>query len=321
MATGVASWSQTAANNATADSAVNWAEGMAPSAVNDSARAMMASVAKWRDDLQGITTGGSSTAYTVTTSQTFASLGNLTLQTITIIPHATSGAAPTLSVDGLGAQNLRLVSGEAPPVGAFVAGTPYLVRYNNSVPEFIAYAASGITPIGAGMDFWGTTAPGGWLFCYGQAVSRTTYAALFAVLGTTYGSGDGSTTFNLPDKRGRGSAGKDDMGGSSANRLTNQTGGLNGDTLGATGGSETHTLQINQMPAHDHGGATGNPTTSPTSGRQYSGSSQAYASGANSAGDNFALPNHVHTIASQGGDGAHNNVQPTIIANYIIRAL
>jgi hypothetical protein len=63
MATGVVSWSQTAANNATADSTVNYAEGQAPSSLNDSARAAMASVAKFRDDTNGsITTGGTSTA-------------------------------------------------------------------------------------------------------------------------------------------------------------------------------------------------------------------------------------------------------------------
>jgi microcystin-dependent protein len=318
MATGVASWSKTAASNATADSNVNWAEGMAPSAVNNSARAEMASVAMWRDDLQGITTGGSSTAYTATTSQSFAALGNLNLQTITIIPHATSGAAPTLAVDGLGAQNLRLVSGEAPPIGAFVAGTPYLVRYNNSIPEFVAYAASGITPIGAGMDFWGSTAPGGWLFCYGQAVSRTTYAALFAVLSTTYGVGDGSTTFNLPDKRGRVAAGKDDMGGSSANRLTDANDGLNGDTLGDTGGGETQTLVTANLPAYTPSG------TIAIGGGIYGGSSNAgsFAAGATPAPNTPVAITATLTGAAQGGTStAFGIVQPTIISNYIIRAL
>jgi microcystin-dependent protein len=61
-------------------------------------------------------------------------------------------------------------------------------------------------------------------------------------------TGDGSTTCNIPDCRGRVIAGKDDMGGTSANRLTNQSGGLNGDTLGAMGGSETHTLTEAQLP-------------------------------------------------------------------------
>lgn len=109
-----------------------------------------------------------------------------------------------------------------------------------------------LTPIGAVMDYAGTAAPSKWLLLDGTAINRTTYSALFSVIGTTYGVGDGSSTFNLPDARGRVVAGKDDMGGSSANRLTGQAGGLNGDTLGATGGVETHTLTEAQLAAHDH---------------------------------------------------------------------
>jgi microcystin-dependent protein len=89
--------------------------------------------------------------------------------------------------------------------------------------------------------------------CYGQAVSRTTYAALFAIIGTTFGAGDGSTTFNLPDMRGRVAAGKDNMGGVAANRLTTAAGGVDGATLGSTGGTQTFTLTTAHMPAHNHG--------------------------------------------------------------------
>lgn len=73
---------------------------------------------------------------------------------------------------------------------------------------------------GTVLPFAGSAAPDGWILCYGQAVSRTAYANLFAVIGTTFGTGDGSTTFNLPDLRGRIAAGKDNMGGSAAGRLT-----------------------------------------------------------------------------------------------------
>jgi len=164
-------------------------------------------------------------------------------------------------------------------------------------------AATGLgVPAGAGMDFWGATAPSGWLLCYGQAVSRTTYANLFTAIGTAHGAGNGSTTFNLPDKRGRVTAGKDDMGGSSANRLTNQSGGLNGDTLGATGGAETHTLTVAQMPAHTH-----SVTAAIVTGNTETGS-----------GDVECNESSL-TTGSTGGGGAHNNVQPTIIANYIIK--
>src|SRR2546423_4221030 len=95
-------WSKTAANNATADSTINWAEGMAPSAVNDSSRAEMAAVAKWRDDISGtITTGGSSTAYTVISNSVFDTLAHMDGAMLAFVPHTTSGATVTLNVDGL----------------------------------------------------------------------------------------------------------------------------------------------------------------------------------------------------------------------------
>ncbi|MDT9105773.1 phage tail protein, partial [Escherichia coli] len=83
---------------------------------------------------------------------------------------------------------------------------------------------------GTVLDFAGTTAPNGWLMCYGQAVSRTTYPNLFAAVGTTFGAGDGATTFNLPDARGRAVIGKDDMGGAAANRVTTAGGGIDAKT-------------------------------------------------------------------------------------------
>jgi hypothetical protein len=97
------------------------------------------------------------------------------------------------------------------------------------------------TAIGAVTDFAGLTAPAGWLLCYGQAISRSTYAALFGVIGTNYGLGDGTTTFNVPDCRGRTTAGADNIGGAAAGRLT-------GYSVATTGGAQTHTLDTSQMP-------------------------------------------------------------------------
>ncbi|MCZ7659199.1 MAG: phage tail protein [Xanthobacteraceae bacterium] len=106
-------------------------------------------------------------------------------------------------------------------------GTPYAATYYASNGgEWILHGFfehPGSIPIGGGLDYWGTTAPSSnFVFAFGQALSRTAYPTLFARLGTTYGPGDGATTFNIPDKRGRVTAGKDDMGGTSANRLTGQ---------------------------------------------------------------------------------------------------
>jgi microcystin-dependent protein len=161
----------------------------------------------------------------------------------------------------------------------------------------VSYTSAGRdAPCGMIAPYAGTAAPSGWLLCYGQAVSRTTYAGLFATLSTTYGTGDGATTFNLPDLRGRVVAGQDDMGGSSANRLTDQTGGLDGDTLGDTGGSETVTILTGNLPAvtfaYIPGGATGQGYTTPG----------------------------TNDISSFSGSAtAMNIVQPTIILNYIIK--
>ena len=179
--------------------------------------------------------------------------------------------------------------------------------------KLAASVQEALTPTGSLLPYAGSTAPSGWLLCHGQAVSRSTYVALFAVLGTTYGAGDGLTTFALPDLRGRAVAGKDDMGGTSANRLTNQSGGLDGDTLGATGGAETHTLTTAQMPAHFH--VDGYTQGTSTSGGRYNSTIASSQSDMSFTGNGTASPN----TSTVGGDGAHNNVQPTIILNYLIK--
>lgn len=196
-----------------------------------------------------------------------------------------------------------------------------------------------LCPVGTVVDYAGLTEPTGWLFCYGQAVSRTTYADLFTAISTTYGVGNGSTTFNLPDCRGRVVAGQDDMGGSSANRLTNQSGGLNGDTLGATGGAETHTLSSGEsalqshthtVSAHQHFVFADDTETSNV---QVSASEYASAQGNYGSQSNYIIAGKTTPVATVGltssaGGGstgsqsasatAHNNVQPTIILNKII---
>jgi microcystin-dependent protein len=247
-------WSRVAANNATADANVGWSEGQAPSSVNDSARAMMASAAGVRDDIAGaIVTGGTSTAYTVTSYQIFSTLALMSGHMIAFTPHTTNGATVTLNVDGLGAKALRSSTGVELLAGTLIAGTPYTATYNNSDAVWYLHNFYGNpynVPLGGAMPFIGSTAPNSsFVFPYGQAISRTTYATLFSLVSTTYGVGNGSTTFNVPDLRGRLPYGKDDMGGAAASRLTTAGGGLDGATLGAVGGAQNVTLAENQIPS------------------------------------------------------------------------
>lgn len=159
-----------------------------------------------------------------------------------------------------------------------------------------------LPPIGSILAYAGTTAPNSkWLLCNGQAVSRTTYSDLFNIISTTFGAGNGSTTFNVPDLRGRTIIGLDNLGGSSANRVTN----AQADSLGGVEGSEEHTLTEAEMPAHTHG-------------------SRVFAGGnANSLSASATIDNSgtQRNTDSKGGGGAHNNMQPYMALGYIIKAL
>jgi len=163
------------------------------------------------------------------------------------------------------------------------------------------------------VPFAGSTAPAGWLMCFGQDVSRTIYADLYSTIASTYGAGDNSSTFNVPDLRGRVIAGQDDMGGVSANRLTGQTGGLDGDNLGASGGTETHILSTSEMPAHNHSGTVDLRTN------WEAGTSSLSPVGTGSARYDGNASRPSLSISNAGGGVAHNNVQPTIVLNYMIK--
>ena len=147
-------------------------------------------------------------------------------------------------------------------------------------------------PIGTIMPFSGSTIPNNFLLADGSTVSRTTYSELFAVIGTTYGSGDGSTTFNLPNLKGKVPVGLDD----------NDT---DFDTLGETGGEKTHTLTTSEIPSHSH--------KLPISGT--AGSDDYLIS-------SYTTANRVELgeTSSIGGGQAHNNLQPYTVQNYIIKA-
>lgn len=155
-------------------------------------------------------------------------------------------------------------------------------------------------PIGSVVEWYSATIPTNWFACNGQAVSRTDYAELFSVLGTTYGEGDGSTTFNLPDMSSRVGVGLD----------INDT---NFDTLGKTGGEITHTLTIDEIPGHTHveyaiedQGAIALEEETTVSYKIDATGTSTTSQGANTG--------------STGGNGSHNNLQPYIVVNYIIKA-
>lgn len=172
-----------------------------------------------------------------------------------------------------------------------------------------ANEAPSASPTGALMMYAGATAPTGWLLCYGQAISRSTYARLFTAISTAYGTGDGSTTFNVPDLRGRLPLGKDNMGGSSADRVT----ATQADNLGQGSGAETHTLAASEIPAHTHDQHVINNSTLAKVGTGSGGANYEYGY----TGSNGTV--NVTTASNTGGGGAHNNMPPYQTVNYIIK--
>jgi hypothetical protein len=198
MATGLYSWSQTAATNATADSTINWAEGQSSASVNDSARAMMAVLSKWRDDLSGVqpantvqTSGGSANVQTLTTNGSIAALTNG--WTLTFKAGFTNTAACTMNVDTLGAKNINRVSGTAITSGELIAGCVYTITYHQPADVWILHSASGAGSFASGtaIVFYQASAPTGW-----TKSTANNDKALRVVSGGTGGSSGGTTAFS-----------------------------------------------------------------------------------------------------------------------------
>ncbi len=152
----------------------------------------------------------------------------------------------------------------APAAGLLVYQTNDVIGfyyYDGTAWTNLTSGGTGGVPSGTIMAFAGGTVPQGWMLCSGATISRTANASLFAAIGTIYGNGDGSTTFQLPDLRGRTIYGLDNMGGSAAGRLTTTGGISSNNSLGATGGTQTTTLAVANLPSHNHT-FTGTPVTS-----------------------------------------------------------
>jgi microcystin-dependent protein len=327
-------WSQSAASNGTADPTAPFPEGQAASSLNDSCRGAMAAVAQYRDDLSGqIVTGGTTSAYTVSSFQDFDNLADMNGKVIAFSPNQTNVDGPiTLNVDSLGAFPLRSAPGVDLVAGTLVVGTPYTALFNNTAGEFYLqgfYSSPHNVPFLGGMDYWDTITPNStFIFPAGQAISRTVYSRAFARWGTIFGPGDGSTTFNVPDKTGRVSA----MIESTPTRLPFTA------ALGAAGGSATETLTADQIPKINSLN-NASPSYNLSSGTTVGGVTDIGVGGETTPGGGFGFDavssegnvgvsgfttitaNTLSSISTNTGGGAHPNVQPTIVCNYILRIL
>jgi len=168
-----------------------------------------------------------------------------------------------------------------------------------------------ILPVGLVLPYAGTSEPTNWLFCDGRSVSDSTYSVLFAVLGTTYGNSGGAGTFDLPDLRFRVPVGADDMGtaAGAASRDTGTTYSSGTGNEGSEGGANTHTLVEGEIPAHAHGVTPGTYLFATTT----------LAVDGNATNVLHASGSVSNTFASYGGSGAHENMPPFTVMNYIIR--
>lgn len=178
------------------------------------------------------------------------------------------------------------------------------MKYNdNGLWKDINIKVADTLPVGTIIPFAGSTLPANYMECDGSAISRIEYASLFAAIGTTYGSGDGSTTFNLPNLKGKVPVGYD----SSDNDF---------DTIGETGGEKTHTLTTDEIPSHKHNTWEGaNSSYSLLDSHATGASVSGYGANLNS------ITAKKMETSSIGGGLAHNNLQPYMVTKYIIKVL
>jgi microcystin-dependent protein len=277
------------------------------------------------------TVGGTADVITITGAST-AITAYAAGQTFQFIAAATNTSTATINVDSVGAKSITGAAAATLQAGQIASGAIVTITYDGTQFQLTNTSPVAVA-VGTIMAWPTSTVPNGWLECYGQAISRTTYSALFANISTTYGVGDGSTTFNLPDMRGRAIAGEDDMGGSSANRLTGITNGVNGDTLGATGGLESTGIAQANLPtanlSHnlsvstsiDNGTAVFRGSVAPAL-VTISGATAVLQDTGVAANTLSLTSGTVSGTVALGGSGtAINNVQPVIILKWIILAV
>lgn len=166
---------------------------------------------------------------------------------------------------------------------------------------------SGGAPAGSVQMFAGATAPPGYAVCDGSAISRADNPSLFAAIGTTYGSGDGTTTFNLPNLKGRVPVGQDPAQSEF-------------DTVGEAGGEKAHALSDGEMPAHAHSltGGAGHAMAWGQGNIAFDPAPVAYL-GTPSGNALGTVQNDWNSTRDAGGGQAHNNLQPYLVMNYVIK--
>lgn len=216
-----------------------------------------------------------------------------------------SGSGGDLVINRNGTEVARVGSGGVSGIADGAVG----------LPKVDAAVAARLMPSGAVMPFAGSSAPTGWLLCAGQAISRTVYADLFAAIGVAHGAGDGSTTFNVPDLRGRAAFGLDNMGGTAASRVTSSVSGINGVSLGATGGSEA-------LQAHSHTATVTDPGHSHILQGTSGGTGGAYCNQPLTTGSvctTRSATTGITVTNSTTGSGGSQNMPPVVMLNYIIK--
>jgi len=249
--------------------------------------------------------------------------GTDVITALNYFPSVTLASALPVASGGTGATSATayaVLCGGTTSTGAHQSvasvGTSGQVLTSNgagTLPTFQSAFISGML-----MPYAGSSAPSGWLLCYGQAISRSTYADLFAAIGTTYGAGDTTTTFNVPDLRGRSAFGKDNMGGTAASRLTTAGSGVDGSTLGASGGdqalaSHTHTATSTVTdPTHLHSALASSGVAVSSGGGGGLGGSVG-----NTAAASTGIT--VATTNATAGTGSSANVPPALVVSYIIK--